>query len=44
MGYPAIPVNKFRRVAISQQKLPEILREVQMLRKELDILKNKLEK
>jgi UDP-3-O-[3-hydroxymyristoyl] glucosamine N-acyltransferase len=39
MGTPAIPINDFKRSFIGFRKLPEMMRELSQLRKEINELK-----
>lgn len=41
MGSPAFPINEFKRSHVSFRRLPQILEELKLVKKELEALKNK---
>ena len=42
-GMPAMPITKYKRMEISMRHLPQVMKRIKSLEKELEILKNKYE-
>jgi len=41
-GYPAVPINEWRRMIAAQKKLPKLIKKVSALQKKLDLLEEKV--